>query len=89
MEQHEARNPAVVVESGIYRSLSDLYKLETGAAIEIAGRISLQMTAIVGDAIMQNGTPEHRQAALQYIHDATVDLAALRLQVKGPNPVHS
>lgn len=89
MEMHDARSPAVVVENRIYLALGDLYNLEPAEAIDIAGRISLQMTAIVGDAIMQNGATEHRLAALQYIEDALVDLTALRAQVRGPSPVHS
>lgn len=89
MEMHDAKSTAVVVENKIYVALGDLYNLETADAIDIAGRISLQMTAIVSDAIMQNGTTENRLAAQQYINDALVDLAALRMQVKGPNPVHS
>lgn len=89
MEQHDAKDPAVVVENSIYLALGGLYNLETADAIDIAGRISLQMTAIVSDAIMQNGATEHRLAAMQYIEDALVDLAALRAQVKGPIPAHS
>lgn len=77
-----------MVENRIYLALGDLYHLDTADAIDIAGRISLQMTAIVGDAIMQNGATEHRLAALRYIEDALTDLAALRAQVRGPSPVH-
>ena len=89
MEQHNAKDPAVVVENQIYLALGGLYHLDTASSIDIAGRISLQMTAIVGDAIMQDGSTEQRLAALRYVEDALADLAALRTQVKGPSPVHS
>ena len=89
MEQYDAKDAAAAVENRIYSALSGLYHLDADSSIDIAGRISLQMTAIVGDALMQEGTTAHRQAAVRYIKDVMTDLAILKQQVTGPDPAHS
>ncbi|MGB0412762.1 MAG: hypothetical protein ACPGFA_14335 [Pikeienuella sp.] len=89
MTQVDAIDTAVAVENQIFGALGGMDSLETTAAISIAGRVSLQMSAIVGDAILKNGSTESRNTALRYIEDAMADLAVLKTRIKGPHPVHS
>ena len=84
MTQRNMKDTAIAVESRIYAALGGLYELEGPAAIDIAGRISLQMAAIVGDAISQDGSPENRRTAKRFIEDALADLLVLKKQVDTP-----
>lgn len=88
MEQIDAKDAAAAVENRIYSAMSGLYHLKPASTIDIAGRVSLQMTAIVGDALLQESSTDHRLAAMRFIEDAIADLALLKSQATGPNPAH-